>query len=405
MGKYLYLQCKRVARFLPGAICIILILMAGLLLAYTMMTSAMTESDDNQKVQVAICGDMDDPFLQMGMSAIMAFDNSRFSLDVQILEESEAVKALSDGLVAAYVVVPPGFMDAAMSGHLMPLKMVTTTGAAGLVSIFKDEVTAVITTIVLESQKGVFGMMDGFVKYEVEYQQKLVDELAFGYVGFILNRSEAYYLQELGIADELSFTTYLLCGLSVLLILLACLPFAPLMIRKDQALSRILSAKGKACWKQCLCNFAAYLLGLIAILVILMALAVTVLFVGAPHLLEDLQPGWIVVNALPVLLMAAALSYMLYSISTDLIGGVLLQFFVTAAMCFVSGCMYPVYFFPEGVQKFAAWLPTGIARSQLAGIFTGNFAWDSLGMLLAFSVIFVGIGAGVQIRSAKQGGR
>lgn len=405
MGKYFYLQCKRVARFLPGAICIVLVLMAGLLLAYSVMTSSVSDSADNQKVQIAICGDLDDPFLQMGMSAILAFDNSRFSLDVQILEETAAEKALAEGSVAAYVVVPPGFMDAAMTGHLTPLRMVTTTGAAGLVSIFKDEVTSVITTIVLESQKGVFGMMDGFVEFDVEYQQNLVDELAFGYVGFILNRNDAYYLEELGIADELRFTTYLICGLGVLLIMLACLPFAPLMIRQDRALSRMLAAKGKSYWKQCLCDFSAYLLGFWLILMILVTLAVITLSFGAPNLLEALQPGWIIMNTLPVLLMAAAMSYMLYSISSDLIGGVLLQFFVTAAMCFVSGCMYPVYFFPESVQKLAAFLPTGIARSQLAGIFTGYFAWDSFGVLLGFSAICVAIGAGVQIHSAKQGGR
>lgn len=405
MGKYFRLQWKRFSRYLVGATCVVLILLCGLLLAYSMMTSSVTGAEDNQKIQVGICGDVEDPIMQMGLTAITALDNTKYSLDMQTLEEGEAAKALEAGDIAAYVVIPEGFMDAAFSGHLIPLKMVTTTGTASIVSVFKDEVTAVVATMVVESQKGVFGMMDGFSENDIRYSQKLVDELTFQYVDYILCRGDAYTLEELGIADALRFSSYLLCGLAVLLLMLACLPFAPLLIRQDNALGRMLAAKGKPLWKQCACQFLAYLLSLTAMLVVLLLLAVVGLGILDPDLLAELPVAEIIINALPVIAMAAAMSYMLYSFASDLISGVLLQFFVVVAMCFVSGCMYPVYFFPQSVQELAGFLPTGIARTQLAGIFTGDFAWGSFGLLAAFSAAFFAVGTGVRIADAKNGGR
>lgn len=405
MKKYFYLQWKRIARYLPGAVCVTLILMSGLLLGYGTMTASLDTSADNQKIQVAICGDVDDPIMQMGLATITALDSTKYSIDIMVMEEAEASRMLEQGDIAAYAVVPKGFMEHAMSGHLIPLRMITTAGAASLVSIFKDEVTKVIVTMVVEAQKGVFGLMDGFQEYDIPYQQKLVDGLAFEYVDLILCRGDAYTLEELGIADSLSFSEYLLCGLTVLLVLLACLPFVPLMIRRDPALSQMLHSKGKPVWMQAVCSYAALFLGLVAVFAILLSAIYIAAGVLAPDVQLELPLGSVCVNMLPVLMMAAAMSFLLCSLSSDLISGVLLQFFVTAAMCFVSGCMYPVYFFPERVQRLAALLPTGIARSQLACIITGEFSWSGVAVLVGFSAVFVAVGAAVQARGAGKGGR
>ncbi len=405
MGMYFRLQWKQVCHYLIGALCVVLILLGGLLMAFSLMTASAAGDSENQRIRVAICGDVEDPIMQMGLTAITALDNSRYSLEVLTLDEAEAARELEAGSLAAYVVVPQGFMEAAFVGNLIPLKMVTTAGGASVVSIFKDEVTTVIADMVVDAQKGVFGMMDGFQAADMPYQQQPVDGLSFEYVEFILCRSDAYSLEELGIADDLRFSSYLLCGLAVLLILLACLPFAPLLIRQDHALGRMLAAKGQPLWKQCLCQFGAYLLGLVTLLLVLLVLAEVLLGILAPETAEDFPLFSVLIHSLPVVVMAAAMSYCLYSLSGDLISGVLLQFFVVVAMCFVSGCMYPVYFFPQSIQEMASWLPTGVARSQLAGIFTGEYPWTSFGLLTAFSVLFLSAGTAVRISAARNGGR
>ena len=105
---------------------------------------------------------------------------------------------------------------------------------------------------------------------------------------------------------------------------------------------------------------------------------------------------------LPVLLLAAAFSFMLYALSRDLIGGVMLQFFVTVILCFVSGCLYPVYFFPVRVQQIAQWLPTGIARAQLASCITYSAPAQTLPMLLGYSAVFIAVGVWARVRHIRE---
>jgi len=401
MGKYFCLQIKRLLRTLPGALLVTLVLMAGLFVAYSVVTRQASDAQENQKFQVGLSGSVDDPILQMGLSALEAFDSTRYALEILRLSEQEAQDALVRGDIAAYVVIPDGFIEDAMAGNLRPLRFVSTTGAAGMVSIFKEEFTKVISDLLMEAQKGVYGMMDGFEAYDAPYQQALVDGLCFEYVGLVLTRNNAYSLQELGIADALGLEGYLLCGLAVVLMLLSCLPFAPLMIRRDPALARMLAAKGKGLVKQNLLELAAFALVLLAML--LMGGTTALLLV--PQKPDGAQVWDILLRCLPVVLTVATFSFFLYSLSAELVSGVLLQFFAALAMCFVSGCMYPVFFFPESIQRMAAWLPAGLARSQLAGCITGENSVAALLGLLGYSVLFAGAAVAVRVRAVKQGQR
>lgn len=390
MGKYFALQLKRVLRYLPGALCVMGLLLGGLFAALNMMLQQDAAKEENQKFPVAICGETDNVFLQMGLTMVTSMDSSRYTLDIRQMETDAAKKALAGGEIAAYVEIPDGFMEAAFAGELIPLNMVSTAGASGIVSIFKEELTDVIGDILTDSEKGVFGLENAM--WDQGQGRKIgnrMDRLALKYVDYIVLRDQVYTLEELGIADQLDLRQYLICGLTVLFAMLACLPFAPLQIRQDPALGRLLRAKGYSALWQTLLDFAAYALTLFIIAGLLLPL------------LRLLGNGPISANAvlqgIPVVLMVAAYSFLLFSLSGDLMTGVLMQFFLTLGLCFVSGCIYPTYFFPVEVQKWAAFLPAGLARTQLAGCFTGSAAatWHLLGYTAAF------LGISIYARSRK----
>jgi len=149
--------------------------------------------------------------------------------------------------------------------------------------------------------------------------------------------------------------------------------------------ARMLAAKGRPAWVQAVQELLVYGLGVLALAAII----------------GGMLGGWRMLGKLlGVAVPVTCLSFMLYALAGDLIGGVLLQFFVTAALCFVSGCMYPVYFFPVAVQKVAAWLPYGAARRFLATYFTGG--QDGLGLLLVYSAVFCAVGVLARTRAVKE---
>lgn len=391
MKTYFYLQFKRVLKGLPMVLCVLLLLFGALMGAYQGVTQLLGREDSTAKFKVALAGYTEDPFLEMGMAALEAFDSTRFAVEIQMMEESEAAEALARGDIAAYVVVPEGFMDAALHGDVMPLKYVSTNGAVGLVSMFKDEITRLISDILVACQKGAYGIGDTLkAQDQRELAYEMMDRISIQYVEFVFARSNTYSVRELGLSDGLGLEEYLLCGLSVLFLCLACLPFAPLRIRQDLALDRMLSAKGRSVAAQTACDFGAYLAGMLLILaVVLLALA------GIGGALGMLPGGGnsisLVLSAALAVLTVTALSFFLYELSGNLISGVLLQFFTILALGFLSGCMYPVFFFPETVQRIAAWLPTGLARIQLANCVTGAASpWTLVGLLGYSGVFFCG---------------
>lgn len=360
MRKYFALQCKRILRLIPG------VLLAGavLVLAVGLVFSGMSDTagEDDDPLHVALVGTADDPVLQVGISALTTLDESRYTVTIHTMTEEEAAAALADGQISAYVVIPEGFMEEAMYGRFMPIRYVGATGTGDLISLFKEEFTRVISDMVLEARKGVYGMYDA-MPYTPE-RDETIDQLVVSYVEFVIVRGEMYSLENLGIAQKVGFVGYLQCGLTVLLILLLCLPFAVVLVSRDRSLSLLLRARGMGVWKQTLCEFAAFFLGF---LLLTEAVAVAVSFV--PGMDWGQLRLW---HLVPVVFCVTAMSFLLYRLSRELISGVLLQFFLFLSLAFLSGCLYPVFFFPESVQKMADYLPTGMARVYLTAAMAGE---------------------------------
>jgi len=247
-----------------------------------------------------------------------------------------------------------------------------------------------VEDIVIETQKGIFGTGDA-LRAEGMSGGAAENDITFKYFDFIFARSKMYAVSELGNADGIGLEEYLLGGFCVVLLTLVCLVFAPTMVRGDLALARVLSASRRPVIGQALCDFAVYLIGIFCIVAVLLGVAV---WTGWVELRLDLILQWI-----PIVIAMGAMSFLLYELTTNLISGVLLQFFALLALCFVSGCFYPVTFFPDSVQTLAAYLPTGIARSQLAQSFAGVAHFGGALMLLGYGGVFFGIA--VLIRRVK----
>lgn len=386
MKKYFLLQLKRAARFLAWGLCVVLVLFGCMSLVYNAMVMAETSADEteNSRIQIAVVGTGQSIFLQWGLAA-MQFDSTAMSLELVAMDEDEAIDALMRGEIAAYFVFPENFVDDAMYGDVHKLRFVSTVGATGLVSIVKDEIVSIADDILVACENGSYGV--GVAVEEngsPETYGKHVNDLALEYVDFLVDRSKMYRIVNVP-QNSIPFDRYMLGGLTVLMLMLSALPFAPLYIRSDQSLFRVLRARRVGPVKQAAAEFLAYF----AAMTVLLAVVAGVLHLGG-LLPEGVTWGKTFASALPVVCMITSLAYCVYALSDHLIGGVLLGFFMTLALSFIGGCMYPLQFFPLSVQRMAALLPTGLARQSLIGCFMGTgpaAVWP----LLAYSAAFLAV--------------
>ena len=390
MKKYLILQLKRLLRILPPVLLVAAVLFGCMALTYDAIGDMTSEAGEQTKFKVGLVGTAGDTYMQMGLAAVQSFDSTRFSVQFVQMDENEAETALRRGKIAAFIQFPEGFMDAAMYGNILPMKFVASVGSDSLVTMIKEELTGIVEIMIAHTQKGIYGAGAAAGAHGGS-SGAAIGEISLQYVDFIISRSKAYTVTESGVFDGLGMDGYLISGLGIVLFMLICLIFAPVMIRRDQAMARMLKSRSRPVWLQVLCDFAVYMVGLLGI-----ACVVLVLLLVRP----ESQISWaMVLQCLPVVFSLGAMSFLMYEAASDLVSGVLMQFFITLALCFVSGCLYPITFFPDAVQKIAQFLPTGIARAQIGNCILDTVSWESVAALLGFGCLF--LAGSVLIRRVK----
>lgn len=380
MGKYFCVQLKRLLRLLLPVLLVTAVIFGCLMVVYDAVSGLSEGSEVTTKFRIGVVGTASDFYLQMGLKAIGSIDSSRFSVELVEMEEADAENAMRRGKITAFVVFPEGFLDAAFRGDIIPLKFVCAAGSMGLASMITDEFTQVIEIMLIETQRGIYGAEDAMNSVGQSSSQ-VVNDLSVEYAEFVFNRGRMYRTSTLGVFGGMGMQGYWATGLCTVLILLICLVFSPMMVREDHALTRMLCAQGRSITGQVLCDFGVYMLGLLGIAGVV--LAYLVFWMGAS------VTGMMLLKALPVLLGLGAMSFLLYELCSNLISGVLLQFFVAVVLCFISGCMYPITFFPETVQKLAAYLPTALAREQIAHCILQTHDVISTAALLGYGCVFL----------------
>lgn len=397
MKKYCLLQFKRVLRYIPWGMCVVLALFGCMSLIYNAMVVAQEaeNAENSAKLSVGVVGTAGDQYLQWGLAA-MKLDSTAMSIQLKPMEEDAAIKNLKSGSIAAYLVFPEDFVYHAVRGNVQPVRFVSTAGASGLVSILKEEITTIIDRILVACESGSYGVGDALDDNgNGDRWGECVNELAMDYVDFLFIRNRMYKVESLADTDSVPFDRYMLGGMTVLLLMLACLPFAPLYVQSDRSLARVLRARRIGPLAQTAAEFAAYFGGLA-----LLFAAVTIVVHRSGLMTERVSGFSLFFGAMPALLTIATLSYLLYSISDHLISGVLLAFFATLALCFIGGCMYPVSIFPESVQRLAEVLPSGMARMRITSCYMGTEDTNLWG-LLGYSALF--LATATAIRGYKAG--
>lgn len=368
--RYFKLQLKRTFKFFPFVLAVTLVLLVGASVVLAGFVEKLNSSEDKKPFQIAITGDTDDQYIRWGMAALKTLDETRFSIEIVLLDQKNAEKKLKEGEISAYIVMPEKFIEKALKGDVMPLRYVTSAGAKGIASMFKNEITHLITEMFIDSEKGVYGIYDALDQNgESEAAGRMMDKLNIDYVNLILHRSDLLKVEISGASNGLTIAEYYVCAVALLLLLLMGIPYAVLHIKTDYSLNRQLLAKGESNFKQLSAEYAAHfvsvwLLSAAIFGVCAAAFKITeISFVSSiltPKLIFSLS-----YKVIPIIIMICAFNLFIFELSGQLINGILLHFFSVLCLCYASGCFFPIYTFPEAIQSISRFLPVGIAREYL----------------------------------------
>lgn len=391
MKKFLLLQLKRMLKFMPLVIGVTLCLVLALSVFISGMVSFLSESEDKKPIKIGVTGDTDNEYMKMGLTALKTLDDTRFSIVFTEMEKEDALKAMETKEIVAYISFPDNFIDKAISGTVEPIEFVTTSGASDVTTLFKNELTTIITDMMIVSEKGAYGINDAMDENGLSKESyDAMEKISAYYVNMIFNRSKVYEVKETGFKDGLDMMDYFICGITVLLIFMMGLPYAVIYVKGDYSLNRLLLSRGHSCLLQLLCEYISHLLSMFALVISMFAFLIIAgnASGGLSSIIGNGSLVTFLLRLLPVIIMITSFNILAFELADNIVSGILIHFFTCLCMCYISGCMYPIYTFPVILQRVSAFLPAGMSISWLSGNFTKTFNLLSLIGILVYSLLF-----------------
>ena len=358
---YLIAQCKRIIKLYPAVLAATAVLVCCLGLLVAVLLQADAGQERKQMVEIGLAGSTEGSYLGFGIHALQSFDSSRFAIDFLELESEEmAKKALEQGKLSAYVLIPDGFVENLVNGNNVPATYVTSAGAAGIGSMVMNEIAQVISELVKESQNVTYSVQRLLREQgRQDIYREATDRLYLRLVNLILGRELLYKLELTGVSGGLSIMDYYICSIAVLFLLFWGIAAAPFLGSRNTAAHKLLCAKGLSAGRQILAEY----------------LSNTVLlygcFLGVSDLFRVNTFVWLL-GMLPVVVLFATMQLCICELIPDLVTAALTQFLGAVGLGYLSGCFYPITFFPARIQLLASFLPTGAAMRYSGKLLTGQ---------------------------------
>ena len=408
--QYFRLQCRRTLRQLPAALLVTVLLLASAALLGSALLEKNRSDTPVTRIPVGLVGDFENEYLSFGLFAVENLDPSRFSVEFQVLESERAARAaLMRGDISAYLVIPDTFVESISAGKLEPLRYVSTGGAASLGSALTDELVAAVSEMVTATEDAIYGAQD-FVADRMPRMKpwKAGEALGRQFTDLVLERSAMFDTEIIPTPAGMDLAQSLLCGVLVLFLLLWGITATGVFARREPELSGMLYARGMGAARQVSAELGAYLALLLLTLALVAACALPVLK-SAPLASLGLQIDATALAGLLWRLLVAAvmigtLQFLLYEIASGVIQSVLLQFLTAMALGYVSGCLYPLRFFPEAMQAAAQWLPAGCAISFLGAGLTHRGAPGAAIAIAAYTALFFAAAVALRHRRLLRSG-
>ncbi|MBQ4378888.1 MAG: ABC transporter permease [Treponema sp.] len=371
----------------------------------------MNFSGNKQKISIGIVGDLSSKYFEFGVNALKMVDSSRFFLDLQLLSEEDAKKALRKRKIAAFVVVPDGFFEAVECGeNNLQVSYYTSGGNSGVEGILKDEVAEIVTTLLLHAQAGIFGMERIALKTnQLKNLREDNYDLNLKYVKWTLDRTKFVRVEETGLSEGLSVTSYYLISLLLVFFAFFGLGSLSFFISRTQSQRTFFALNGISSVNQIFCEFLVYFF--LQTVVLLFACALLYVFAVSDLVKIDL---WKYSGAfsgvlslftafLPVIVLLSSIQFFLFEFNVNQIALVSLQFLSMTALAFSGGCFYPLDFFPEALKNFGKLSPLGEAFSFVNSIFSNKFSFTCLMIMVLYSVIFFFLTCALRKVRVKEG--
>lgn len=332
------------------------------------------------KIQVGVSIPENDSLAKMAMNMVSSLDSVGSLCEFVYLEEGEGRRRLERGEIFALMELPQGLLEGIMDGSNIPVTITFPEHSGLEASVFR-ELTEAGTSILGTAQAAIYATDDYLREHRLESSiGRAEKDLNTIFMRYALSREGYFRTERISAAGDVTTAVYYGISAVVLILLLLGIPAAPIVRPYQRAVEQKLTLKGIGRVKRTAVRTAALttLLLSASFLPFLYFLSKGYFAAGA-----EAAAGWII-----VCLAAAGWILFLYELCGNTTASILLLFFSTAVMLFVSGNIIPAVFLPESVNGLGNFTPVTFLSDAIRWMIKGGTIFPPLKLMILEVVVF-----------------
>ena len=399
--QYLYVEMKKTIGMFPRMLLQAILLMVIIGAIAFCGVKSMEQEPLAVSVDIGVVVREDNRMTRMALNYVENMESvSQLCRFVQVSEE-EGIQMLEQGELAALVVLPEQLVEGIMNGQ-NPSVIVVFPKNARLEAMLFRELTESGAGLLRVAQAQIYGAVDTAREYGLTEQLSVMEADIDSYnLAFALDRLAMFDEEEISVTGRMSVLQYYVASGVILFLLLSGMAAYPVMQREPAAFRSQLMRQGVGgLWQffcRWLCGFVC-----IGLLVFVIWAAFQAMGFLAPELKEQLASALVsgrnhiavgvrVSVILLIIVTAATLIDMIYSLAGSRTAGILLIFLVSVLMVYLSGGFVPSVLMPQAMRTVGEALPTSYLIRAFGGLLTG-YSRGVLGQCVAgmcfYTVVF-----------------
>lgn len=393
-----YLKCclKRNSKFFPAALIfslIITVLLAGMFFAFFGTQDEVVEFNSN--VSIGIVANNEDKYLKMGIDAIETLDTTSSYLTLVYYDDEEsAINDMKSETIMGYLLIPDDYVRSVLRGDNITATFVSNNSIIDMAPMIVNDVIDTVSDLVFESQVGIFAMEEFYDEYNVKGYKQAISDINVKYISFVIDRSNMVKVTEIKEYKQNSLQGYFACVFFVIIVILVGVLSAAICIKKDLSLTRLLDSRGCNALCQTFIDFLCFCI--MPLLILLLIFVCMVVFFNIktciiPEFSDLTLYGYfdMFIKMIPGVLAVCSLQFLVYEFCNDIITGSLLQFVTSMGLAYISGCIYPISFFPEKIQNAVKYTPFGAAIESFKQISLDILDVKNIYLCAGYCLVFV----------------
>ena len=357
----------------------------------------MSFSGNRNRLKVGVVGDISIPYFEAGLNTLKYLDSSNKIVEIMPLTLQDAKSLMRKGKLSAYIVIPEGFIEAVEVGdNDKKIVYVTSIGAQGIESLFKEHVADIVSNLLINAQAGIFAMENLAVNHrQYDRLNDYVYEMNLDYIKWTLDRKNFVRIEEVPVSNGVGIYGYYVCAVICAFLIFFSINSLWFFTGNNNDRFRFHFAKGFSAVQQISAEYFSYFILVAACVGSIFILSSIFVFFSHFELAEWRYIGAVrgiselLISSIVVCFMYCALHIFLFEVVSQTVSAILLQFLAGFSLSFIGGCFYPLDFFPEFIQKIGSALPVGKSLVFMDSALAGKIDFSSLIFCFAYTFLFL----------------